>query len=527
MRVTIRRKFSVVFILLIILPAVALGVNALGIIRGWMIDQVEKEQLLLLRSVKANVVDRHVEDMEKALRSLAREPRLLHVFDDAEAREAVLAQWELIREVFPERSWVYFGTPENRIIVSPTWQAPKGYDCRRRPWYREARYADGVVWVEPYGEYVTADIMMSASLPVYDDSQVFRGVLSMDMNMEAFLTLLRQDAGSRSPQIAAVSASGSVLMLNEKERSLLDMASLPRWPAVRSLSNAGTYLRYNGTDYYATFVNVPKLRLKLVSLLPSRAIYDDIRPILWTIAATAVSFLAVALIAWLYFSRHFITNFERLNRYMSAVESGDYRVQYCVSGHDEFYELNRRLNTMVHHLAESIRNLEDESTTDPLCQVRNRRYLIEHLRDRATEEVPEGQLCVALFDVDHFKAVNDTFGHATGDEVLRRVARLMQASFPRQAIVGRYGGEEFMVILPGVSVWEAYELADAFRDKVEHQSWRERGLVVTVSGGITDYRENDQAEGMIHRADQALYCAKRQGRNQVIATRQHPAEAEA
>jgi diguanylate cyclase (GGDEF)-like protein len=526
MRVTIRRKFSIVFVLLIVLPALLLGVNALVIVRQWMIEQAEREQLLLLQSVKTNVVDRHVEDMEKTLRSLAEEPRLLTVFDNADDRAWVRAQWELIRNVFPERSWIYFGTPQNQIIVSPRWEPPEGYDCRTRPWYRKARYADDVVWVDPYGEYITADVMMSAAVPVHDQSQTFRGVLSMDMHMEAFLALLRQEAGSRSPQIAAVSAGGSVLMLNEKETSLLDMASLPQWSTVRSVRDAGTYLRYNETDYYATFVDVPKLRLKLVSLLPTRAIYDDINPIVWTIVATSASFLVAALLAWLYFTRHFIANFERLNRYMSAVESGDYRIQYCVSGHDEFYDLNRRLNTMVHHLAESIKSLEDQSNTDALCQVRNRRYLLDWLREYAAAKQPaDAKLCVALFDVDHFKMVNDSYGHATGDEVLRRLAGLMQSSFPEDAIVGRYGGEEFMAILPGVSANRATDLADAFRQKVERQSWRERDLVVTVSGGVTDYRESDQAEGMIHRADQALYCAKRQGRNQVIATRQHPPDA--
>ncbi len=526
MRVTIRQNFSIIYILLIILPAVVLGVNALGIARRWMIEQVEKEQLLLLKSVRANVVDRHVQDMEKALRSLAQQPRLPEVFADADARQRVLEQWELIRSVFPERSWVSFGTPENQIIVSPTWEPPEGYDCRTRPWYRAARYADDVVWVEPYGEYITADVMMSAAVPVYDASRVFRGVLSLDMHMEAFLALLRQEAGSRSPQIAAVSAGGGVLMLNDKDAGLLDMASLPQWPTVRSVSDVGTYLRYNETDYYATFVDVPKLRLKLVSLLPTGAIYQDVKPILWTIVATLACFLGAALLAWLYFSHHFIANFERLNLYVSAVESGDYRIQYCVSGRDEFYELNRRLNTMVHHLSESIRSLEDESNTDHLCQVHNRRYLVDRLRElTVARECPDARLCIALIDVDYFKTVNDTYGHDTGDEVLRRLARIMQTSFPDDAVVGRYGGEEFMVILPGVPVAEATTMAEAFRERVERQSWREQGLVVTVSAGVTDHRDGEEAQAMVHRADQALYCAKRQGRNRVVATRRQPAEA--
>ena len=85
----------------------------------------------------------------------------------------------------------------------------------------------------------------------------------------------------------------------------------------------------------------------------------------------------------------------------------------------------------------------------------------------------EGSLSLVIVDVDHFKVVNDSFGHTTGDDVLRRIARLMAAAFPREATVGRYGGEEFIAMLPGVSERDAAAYAEGFRATVEAQSWRE------------------------------------------------------
>lgn len=98
-----------------------------------------------------------------------------------------------------------------------------------------------------------------------------------------------------------------------------------------------------------------------------------------------VAFVIVALGAGLYFSRHFVGNIEELNDYMSAVAAGDYRVRYCVTGSDEFRQLNARLNTLVHTIGEDIRSLRDETQTDPLCNIRNRRFVLAEL-DRLLKE---------------------------------------------------------------------------------------------------------------------------------------------
>jgi diguanylate cyclase (GGDEF)-like protein len=262
-----------------------------------------------------------------------------------------------------------------------------------------------------------------------------------------------------------------------------------------------------------------------VSLLPTSIVYEEIRPILWTTIGVAAGFIVIALAAGLFLAHDFVGNIERLNRYMEAVESGDYRVRYCVSGSDEFAQLNARLNTMVHHLAESIQSLQVESNTDALCEIYNRRYLMDRLaeylgtlestgpHDRCT--AGHRTLSVALFDADHFKSVNDAHGHTTGDDVLRRISRILSHSFPPPATAGRFGGEEFMVLLPGISYQAACERAEEFRSMLEAQAWREHDLVITISGGVAEARVTDDPESLIHRADQALYRAKRNGRNRI------------
>ncbi|MFP4302776.1 MAG: diguanylate cyclase [Spirochaetaceae bacterium] len=515
-RLTIRRKFAIAFSLLVLLPAVALGLVTIQVVGRSMVDQAEREQLLLLRAMKSKVVDRHIQDMEKAVRALAREPQLPEIFDDPEARRRVLSRWELTRTLFPERSYIYFGSKDNRIIVSPDWEPPQGYDCRVRPWYRAAQYAYDVVWVDPYEEYVTSDLVMSAAMPVYREGN-FQGVLSIDTHLNGFFRLLKQDAGTRSSQLIAVTDRGRTLMLNETEGVRFDLAAHPQWEEISRLHDGGSYLDYEGERYYASVVDVPELRLTMVALLPTELLYQEIRPMLLAVVVVTAAFGVISLVAAYYFSRHFIVNIEKLNRYMYAVESGDYRIQHCVSGWDEFRELNGRLNTMVHHLSQSIETLETRSNTDALCGIANRRYITEQLREQCEHAAENSSVVsVVLMDLDHFKIINDTYGHAVGDEVLRRVARIMRDAFPRESVVGRFGGEEFMVILPERECRTALDIADRFRASLETQAWREPGLEITVSGGVAEWSRRDTPDTLTHRADRALYRAKSQGRNRIL-----------
>jgi diguanylate cyclase (GGDEF)-like protein len=124
-------------------------------------------------------------------------------------------------------------------------------------------------------------------------------------------------------------------------------------------------------------------------------------------------------------------------------------------------------------------------------------------------------LSVVMFDIDHFKLVNDGYGHATGDDVLVRVAELSQRFVRADDLVGRLGGEEFVWLLPEVRMEEAARLAERLRRAISDESG-EGGLPrVTISVGLAARRGGDSADLILARADEALYAAKQAGRNQV------------
>jgi diguanylate cyclase (GGDEF)-like protein len=150
--------------------------------------------------------------------------------------------------------------------------------------------------------------------------------------------------------------------------------------------------------------------------------------------------------------------------------------------------------------------------TDPLTGAVNRLafdHLVSPLLERAARE---GQpLSIIMFDLDDFKRINDTYGHGVGDHVLRKVVQLFQNALPRDAALIRWGGEEFLVLLPR-PLEEALALAERFREMLASREWSHFPRL-TASFGVAAYRSGEGVDHWVSRADHALYRAKREGKN--------------
>jgi diguanylate cyclase (GGDEF)-like protein len=154
---------------------------------------------------------------------------------------------------------------------------------------------------------------------------------------------------------------------------------------------------------------------------------------------------------------------------------------------------------------------------DALTGLASRRRVEDFLRQEIAELAQGQGLCLIIVDIDHFKQVNDTFGHNTGDDVLRGVARLMQQRVRVEDLIGRWGGEEFLVICVDSSLDAAVELAERLRQRLLQHSFAQVGTK-TASFGVASATPNDTPGSLVERADRALYLAKQSGRNQVRAS---------
>ncbi len=151
---------------------------------------------------------------------------------------------------------------------------------------------------------------------------------------------------------------------------------------------------------------------------------------------------------------------------------------------------------------------------DPLTQIFNRRFFMIRATADFNNAMRQGEPCsIIMVDIDHFKKFNDTYGHQYGDEVLKTVASVLSSSLRDSDVIGRYGGEEFVIFLPGTGLREAERIAERLRQAVEKYPMAKENI--TISLGVTECTPNDTLESAIERADKALYMAKENGRNRV------------
>ncbi|MEW6703602.1 MAG: GGDEF domain-containing protein [Pseudomonadota bacterium] len=181
--------------------------------------------------------------------------------------------------------------------------------------------------------------------------------------------------------------------------------------------------------------------------------------------------------------------------------------------------IRSRLRSTNAELGRALQKIERIATYDDLTGLYNRRVIHETAtREQKRADRSGASLCVAMLDVDHFKRFNDQYGHVVGDQVLRMLSRILQSTLRDTEHVGRYGGEEFLIVLPDTTAQLATMPVERLRAAVA--SARIEGLPpevrVTVSVGIAQYRRGEGIVATIGRADAALYEAKRQGRNRAV-----------
>ena len=182
----------------------------------------------------------------------------------------------------------------------------------------------------------------------------------------------------------------------------------------------------------------------------------------------------------------------------------------------------RRLRKDLADASIKLEDIEDQARRDELTGVFNRRVLMAALQAEKNRCDRTGDVfCVCIIDIDFFKRVNDEIGHLAGDEVLRKFARAVQQELRATDVFGRYGGEEFMQILPHTNIDGAITYADRIRVQALSLDFSEfaKRCSITVSIGLTQYLRSESVTETLSRADAALYGAKRAGRDRVVALR--------
>ncbi|KAB2906614.1 MAG: GGDEF domain-containing protein, partial [Burkholderiaceae bacterium] len=195
-------------------------------------------------------------------------------------------------------------------------------------------------------------------------------------------------------------------------------------------------------------------------------------------------------------------------------------VARCVVLVTFFRGMQYRLSVANDRLGAALAQIETLVRSDELTGVANRRGIMESLhRQRELADRSQLPFCVALLDIDHFKRINDHYGHAAGDRVLRVFGALLAGHTRAVDRIGRYGGEEFLVVMPDTATVQAADALERLRQQIVAANWTGMTGVpcdMTATIGVAQYRAGESVDATIRRADEALYRGKAAGRNRVV-----------
>lgn len=297
-------------------------------------------------------------------------------------------------------------------------------------------------------------------------------------------------------------------------------------------------LFFEGRTQLAALVYMPEIGWYVMILVDSEKAFDlsSFTPMLAALGALLVAVVAMIL---LLLNRIVLEPLINLTRQANAIANGDYNVPMSVERGDEIGQLGRAFTDMATKVRENTENLEKRvrerteelaaanmelqvmASTDALTGLNNRRAFMElgenELRRAARKCVWPA---VIILDLDHFKRVNDTWGHAAGDEVLRAMSEILKRELREIDVFGRLGGEEFIALLPETTLEDALRVAERVRTAIQATPIVVEGHTIgaTASIGVATGEAGRTLDEVIAKADEALYQAKSLGRNQVCPT---------
>ena len=297
------------------------------------------------------------------------------------------------------------------------------------------------------------------------------------------------------------------------------------------LGKTVSYASHRGPTVIGTLKVVPTLKWGVVAEMDKTRAYSQIEALQrMTLVLVGGLLIGIGLCAYL-LGLTIVRPLRRLTRGADQVAAGNLEVDLPVHTQSEVGYLTQVFNHMVARLRRSReeldsvnaelqaknRELHQLSITDALTGLYNRQHLMETLSGEVTRSKRNDHTFALLVaDIDHFKRINDTFGHQKGDEVLRLLGKVFRETIRSCDYVARYGGEEFILMLPEVGTAGGLEVAERIRERVAQERIPPKGDQITISIGMAMFPEHgDSPEELFQRADQALYAAKTAGRNRV------------
>jgi len=527
----------------------------------WYVDQVFTAQLVVARGIAirdlatavAAMVAENIREREREIELLAQTPLLRRApLDSPDLQQTV----ERVQRSYPYYTWLGMTDAEGTVRVA-NGGLLAGASVKARPWFIEG--AKGPFVGDLHEAVLLAKLLPQApnepplrfvdfAAPVYDDKNVLRGVLGAHAEWRWAAEVVRVMAPLNARETRL-----EIFIVNSDKRIVFPEDARGATPIPAAI-NAG---RPFVLDDWGS--NVPYLN----AMVPVRELIPA-KPIQWSIVVRqpaeealaslyhlqkallifAVAVIALLLILTFWLATRISRPLEQLATQAKRIEQGDEsasleiptsiaelrRVIDALRGMtatlnqrreallESNVQLEHKVSERTAQLALANEELRLQARRDALTGLDNRLAVNERLREEFVRMKRSGRAyAVLLMDIDHFKKVNDTHGHAVGDQALQQVAQILKASLRESDFVARYGGEEFLALLPETDLDNALQVAEKIRTRIEGASLPVVNRVtISIGLAMADTGQHDE-DNAVREADDRLYRAKAAGRNRVVA----------
>lgn len=460
---------------------------------------------------------------------------------DSAGRERMLELFRTFQSVNPNIYFIYAAYTDGQLLIN-NYEPPEGYDPRVRPWYRavmDSPQSGAMVVGLLYSEAISNELLLSTIHILESDTQGFSGVVAID----SYTVAIADQIAARSgffPSAYSFITDSTLDILVHPDQTLVgsNIAALTQDYQAPDTDGYFKYM-YEGAQKLAYSSYMPLTGWHIVTAVNESEL---LWPILQTLAVYALLvLLLVTLIGVLnvrIWSRMFLEPLLGLHDRVSALfdscaecapyqfpdnELGEIAANIEKLTSSALFNKSRELeaaNARILEINSELQNKNDLlgrlAVHDYLTNIYNRRKLEEILAEEYEKYLRYAIPCVVImFDIDLFKEVNDNFGHKEGDNVLQEISEIARQHLRKSDVFGRWGGEEFLIILFNTTMNTALEVAEKLRLMVaSHQFSILRQL--TISLGVAESQKNEHLDDFMRRVDTCLYKAKETGRNRTV-----------
>ncbi|MGM8365894.1 sensor domain-containing diguanylate cyclase [Virgibacillus sp. W0181] len=373
---------------------------------------------------------------------------------------------------------------------------------------------------KPYTS-LTDRLIIFISHPIIDSAGNYLGLVGGTIYLEEknkLNDLLGQHFYQDGSYVYVVDNDARIIYHQDRER-INDI--VPNNPAVQEVlqekNGAAQIVNSKDVNMLAGYAHVPIANWGIVSQRSTESALASSDEMLKEMIVKALPYLILSILIILLLSSFIASPLQKLANYAEASTNNHLNEEDEITKVSAWYyeaiELKTALVNSVHFFKDKVNHFMYQSATDPLTNLANRRTMDNYLETWTENDM---DYSLILLDIDHFKRVNDTYGHSVGDDVLKYLAKEMKKAVRKEDICCRYGGEEFVILLPETEISDAWYIAEKLRIKLEAIN-SPSGKPITISAGIANNPVHAQTtDEIIQFADEALYKAKQTGRNKSV-----------